>query len=158
LKFTLRADDTEAIGAFAERISDSLRQLEFSEHDIEAFRVTLHELVDNVATHVHGEKTVWLASHHFESPLKSRPVYREGIALTVADTGKGFDLDNTLIRSEAELIERGVEHGLLRAYRLGSDLFQASSEPHTISWRKEQTPHNVPTVFVTGQVPEIVVV
>ena len=150
LKFTLKADDIGAIGAFAERISDSLRQLNFSESDIEAFRVTLHELVDNVAAHVHGEKTVWLTSRHFEPPLASphsRHSQKEGIALTVTDTGKGFDLDAALIRSEAELVEHGVEHGLLRAYRLGSDLFQASSEPHIASWRKERTPHNVPTVF-----------
>jgi hypothetical protein len=157
LEATLQADDIGAIGACAEHVSDSMRQFGFSEYDIEAFRVTLHELVDNVADHVHGQKTVGLASGHVE-PSPGSPHHRkEGMYLAVTDAGKGFDFDNALIRAEAELEVDGVEHGLLRAYRLGSYLSQASSEPHAMFWVKERTPQSVPTVFDSENVIPFVI-
>jgi hypothetical protein len=132
-----------------------LRRYDFSEYDIEAFRVTLHELVDNVAVHVHGHGTVGLTLIHLEPRRELR--LQEGIGLAVTDAGKGFDFDNALIRAEAELTERGIEHGLLRAYRLGSMLFQASTEPHVMSWMKERTPQNVPTIFDSENVIPFVI-
>jgi hypothetical protein len=155
LQVTLRADDTAAISTFTVHTSDSLRQYGFSEYDIDAFRVTLHELVDNVAVHVHGHGAVGLTLTHLEPSRELR--FQEGIGLTVTDAGNGFDFDNALIRAEAELVERGIEHGLLRAYRLGSMLVQASIEPHVMGWMKERTPQNVPTVFDSENVIPFVI-
>jgi anti-sigma regulatory factor (Ser/Thr protein kinase) len=141
---TLRADDEGAIRDFAARISASLRWREFSESDIEAFQISLRELVDNVSIHVRGDKTVQLELSHVErSPYTSQ----EGLRLEVTDRGKGFDFDDSLLRSEAELLERGVEHGLLRAYRLGSFFTQVGTEPHVMEWGRERFPQTVPTVF-----------
>lgn len=57
---TLRADDIGAIRTVAERMTSSLWRSGFAESDVEAFKISLRELFDNVATHVRGDETVEL--------------------------------------------------------------------------------------------------
>jgi TIR domain len=141
---TLRSDDVGRLRSFSDGISASLFHRGFSDSDVEAFRISLRELVDNVAHYVSADNTV---------RLRLAPVdrwayhYEEGVFLEVQDRGAGFDFDDALRTVEDELRERGVEHGLLRAYRLGSALTQASTDPHVMGWMREKVPHDVPAVF-----------
>lgn len=133
----LRAGDTAAVRDFIARASASLRRHKFADSDIGAFRISLLELLHNAVNYVGDDETV---------ELKLDPT-DEALSLEVTDRGKGFDLEEALARSEAELSERGFEHGLLRVYRLGSELAQVSTAPHVIRWLREQTPQEVPTAF-----------
>jgi anti-sigma regulatory factor (Ser/Thr protein kinase) len=137
----LRADDRRAIRTFAARASVSLRQRKFSDSDIRAFQISLFELVHNAARYVGGDETVQL-----RLKLVEHWPYRE-LSLKVTDKGKGFNFEDALRRSEADLSEHGIEHGLLRAYRFGSELTQVSTEPHVMNWMRERIPQTVPTVF-----------
>lgn len=82
-------------------------------------------------------------SYEEEAPYQ----HQEALILEVTDRGKGFDFDQALLRSETDLSERGLEHGLLRAYRLGSELTQVSTEPHVMRWMRERIRETVPTTF-----------
>ena len=156
-KATLRANDARAVRAFAEQLSESLRRHGFSNSDINAFQISLREIVLNVATHVR-HKTVTLRSYYLPSPPEEYYEYKEGMALEVTDKGKGFDLENALTRAEAELREHDVEHGLLRAYRHGSRLMQRSRrEPHSMGWARERFPQVVPAVFGGDDVIPLVI-
>src|SRR5215207_265172 len=147
---TLHADDVGTLRSFADGVSASLLYRGFSEPDVEAFQISLRELVDNVAHHVPADNTV----HMRLSPVEpfSRYSYREGVFLEVHDRGAGFDFDDALDRVEAQLSGDGVEHGLLRAYRLGSSLEQVSSDPHAMGWMRERMPQDVPVVFESENV------
>jgi anti-sigma regulatory factor (Ser/Thr protein kinase) len=139
---TLRAGDLEAQHAYVGRIAAWLQCRGYSEDDIDALRISVRELVDNVVNHVSPDDTV-----RFE--LQHRPpeqVHHEGLAVTVTDGGQGFAFNDALRRSEAELAGH-EEHGLLRAYRLGSLLLQVSTDPHTMGWLRERVPQTVPSVF-----------
>jgi anti-sigma regulatory factor (Ser/Thr protein kinase) len=149
---TLRADDMEARRALAMRMSASLRRHGFSDADVEAFQISFRELVDNVAKHVRGDKAVQLEIGHVPRWKYHR---QEGLSLLVTDRGKGFDFNNVLLELEAELSQHGVEHGLLRAFRLGSKLAQASIDPHAMGWMRERVPQNVPVVFEGKAIPFI---
>jgi anti-sigma regulatory factor (Ser/Thr protein kinase) len=152
---TPHASDMQAINAFAAEVSESLRRRGFSDSDIDAFRISFRELVDNAATHVPGDKIIWLYLYHFLRRPYSN--VREGVSLMVSDGGNGFDFNSAIVRGETELREREVEHGLLRACRLGSELRQLSGEPHGIEWMKERAPQTVPTVFSVGNVIPLVI-
>ena len=152
---TLRANDVRAIRTFASKVSEALRVRGFSDSDIDAFRISLRELVDNVSAHVRKDKTVQLFLSHFPRILDHD--VREGVRLMVTDRGKGFDFDSAIVRGEAELREREVEHGLLRACRLGSWLGQNSIEPHVMEWMKERSPQTVPSVFNPDNVIPLVI-
>jgi anti-sigma regulatory factor (Ser/Thr protein kinase) len=153
LKTTLRADDMEARRAFTARISTSLRRHGFSDSDVEAFQISLRELVDNVANYVPDDKTVQLEIGHVPRWKYHR---QEGLSLQVTDRGEGFDFNNALLELEDELLQHGDEHGLLRAYRLGSLLDQVSTDPHTMGWMRERIPHDVPVVFGEKIIPFVV--
>jgi anti-sigma regulatory factor (Ser/Thr protein kinase) len=154
---TLRANDAGAVRAFAEQMSESLRRYGFSNSDINAFQISLHEIVLNVATHVR-HKTITLISRYLVPYPKYYYEYKEGMFLEITDKGKGFDLENALTRADVELLEHGVEHGLLRAYRHGSKLAQASRrEPHTMAWVRERFPQTVPAVFGGDNVIPLVI-
>jgi anti-sigma regulatory factor (Ser/Thr protein kinase) len=141
---TLHANDARAIKAYVTQASASLRRRHFTHSDIEAFKLSLQELVYNAARHVKDDDTVDLRLSYVEEvPL----MYQYAMNLDVTDRGKGFDFHEALLRSEAELADRGLEHGLLRAYRLGSMLSQNSTLPHRMSWMRERMWHTVPTVF-----------
>jgi len=135
---TLRAGDMRAIRAFAAQVSASLRRHEFSSSDIRAFKISLFELANNAANYVASDETIQL---RLDWPWGSE------VKLEVTDNGKGFNFKKALLRSEADLSKRGVEHGLIRAYRLGSELTQVSTDPHVMSWTRHWTPETVPTVF-----------
>ena len=135
---TLRAGDMRAIRTFAAQVSASLRRHEFSSSDIRAFKISLFELASNAANYVGSDETVQLRLHW---------PWRDEVNLEVTDNGKGFSFKKALLRSEANLSKHGVEHGLIRAYRLGSKLTQVSTDPHVMSWTRERTPETVPTVF-----------
>jgi anti-sigma regulatory factor (Ser/Thr protein kinase) len=139
----LRAGDSAAIGDFIVRASASLRRHEFADSDIGAFRISLLELVHNAVNYVGEDEAVELKLDDFD----------EQLSLEVTDRGKGFDLEASLARSEVELSERGFEHGLLRAYRLGSGLEQVSTAPHVMRWVRLQTPQKVPTTFGENVIP-----
>jgi hypothetical protein len=146
---TLHADDVGTLRSFADGISASLFYRGFSEPDVDAFQISLRELIDNVAHHVSVDKTV----HLRVSPVERLSyTYQEGVALEVHDRGPGFEFDDAFRRVEAELSEHGVEHGLLRAYRLGSVLLQASTDPHAMGWMREKVPQDVPVVFESKHV------
>lgn len=83
-----------------------------------------------------------------DEPREGR-THHEAFALTVADSGPGFDFAGVLREREALLAEDGAEHGLLRAYRMGSLLVQHSLDPHTMAWGRERAPR-VPTTFDAG--------
>jgi anti-sigma regulatory factor (Ser/Thr protein kinase) len=139
----VRAGDKAAIRNFIARASAALRRYEVVDSDIGAFQISLLELVHNAANYVGDDKTVELKLHAFDKGYEDE----QALHLEVTDRGKGFDLEEALVRSEVELAERGFEHGLLRAYRLGSGLWQVSTAPHVIGWVRERTPQEVPTVF-----------
>jgi anti-sigma regulatory factor (Ser/Thr protein kinase) len=145
----MRADEIGALRAFAAEASALLRQAGYSEADINAFSISLRELVDNVAIHVRPEESVRLEMLHHDGDA---PLWHEGFGLDVTDSGSGFDFNDAILRLEQELSERGVEHGLLRAYRLGSWLMQVSVEPHVMSWGRERAPEIMPTVFEADDV------
>src|SRR5262249_33724760 len=140
----LRADDIGALTTFVRQVSSSLREGGFSEDDDEAFRISLRELVDNVANHVDPQGTVRVELNRFD---RRRYMHQEELYIEVSDGGPGFDFDNTLGRLETDLLERDVEHGLLRAYRLGSYLAQVSTDPHIMGWTRERVPQIVPLAF-----------
>jgi anti-sigma regulatory factor (Ser/Thr protein kinase) len=146
---TLRAKDVGRLRSFSDGISASLFHKGFSDSDVEAFRISLRELVDNVANHVPADDTVRLRLAPVD---RLKYTYQEGVALEVQDRGAGFDFDDALRTVEDELGEHGVEHGLLRAYRLGSVLMQASTDPHVMGWMREKVPQDVPPVFESKNV------
>jgi anti-sigma regulatory factor (Ser/Thr protein kinase) len=139
---TLRPGDAGAVRALAAQMSEPLRRHKFSEKDFEAFRISLTELVGNAARYVGGDEPVQL-----RLKLVERWSGDLVLSLEVTDNGRGFDFDQALQRTEADLLENGIEHGLLRAYRLGSELTQVSVEPHVMSWMRERIPQTVPAVF-----------
>jgi len=141
---TLHANDARAIQAYSTQVSASLRQRNFTGSDVEAFKLSLQELVYNAASYVSGDDTVDLRLSYVEEVWLR---HHDAMILEVTDRGKGFDFDKALLRSEAELAERGLDHGLLRAYRLGSELTQVSTAPHVMSWMRERIWDTVPTVF-----------
>jgi anti-sigma regulatory factor (Ser/Thr protein kinase) len=142
---TIRADELGALRSFIAEVVAALTRDGFSEFDTEAFRIALRELVDNVAKHVGQEKAVRLELEHVH---RSPYTYQEGLYLEVRDGGEGFEFNETLRRLETELqTESGREHGLLRAYRLGSSIEQVSRSPHVIGWMRERVPKVVPMVF-----------
>lgn len=53
-------------------------------------------------------------------------------------------------------MQHGDEHGLLRAYRLGSLLNQDSTDPHAMHWMRERVPQDVPMVFGEKVIPFVV--
>src|SRR5690348_3174921 len=107
---TLRAGDMRAIRAYAAQVSASLQRHEFSSSDIRAFKISLFELASNAANYVGSDAAIQLGLNW---------PYRNEVNLEVTDNGKGFNFEKALLRSEADLSKRGVEHGLIRAYRLG---------------------------------------
>jgi anti-sigma regulatory factor (Ser/Thr protein kinase) len=147
---TLRADDMGTRRTLSTAISASLRQRGFSERDVEAFEIALRELVDNVANYVRSDNTVDLEIGHVPGWKYHR---QEGLSLLVTDRGEGFDFNDALLKLEAELLQHGVEHGLLRAYRLGSLLDQVSTNPHAMGWMRERIPQDVPGVFEERIIP-----
>jgi anti-sigma regulatory factor (Ser/Thr protein kinase) len=139
---TLRAGDVGAVHAYLARAAGPLQRRGYSEDDLEALQISVRELVDNVANHVSPDDTIRFELHH-QPPAES---YHEGVAITVADGGDGFAFDDAL-RSSEEQLANHVEHGLLRAYRLGSVLIQESTDPHVMAWGRERVPQTVPSVF-----------
>ncbi len=139
----LRAGDAPALRTLVNRLSERLARHGFSRDEVDALRVSLRELVDNVAVHV-GAGT--LVTVEVTDEPRSRPQYHESMLLTVTDTGPGFDLDEVLQAHEIRLGDGGVEHGLLRAYRLGSMLTQITVQPHAMGWGRERAPQ-VPSTF-----------
>ena len=135
---TLPAGDMRAIRAFAAQVSASLRRHEFSSSDIRAFKISLFELASNAANYVGRDEII---------QLRLEGSWRSEVNLEVTDNGRGFNFKKALLQSEAALSKQGVEHGLIRAYRLGSELTQVSTDPHVMSWTRERTPETVPTVF-----------
>ena len=107
---TLRASDLRELHAYLDRVAGLLQPRGHSEDDLEALRISVRELVDNVADHVSPDDTVSFALEH-QPP---EPYMHEGIAIKVADGGEGFAFDEALQRAESELA-KNVEHGLLRA-------------------------------------------
>jgi len=148
----LRAGNVRELHAYLDRVAESLQRRGYSEDDLEALRVSVRELVDNVADHVSPDDTVSFVLVH----RPPEPYDHEGIAIKVADGGEGFAFDEALQRAEAELANN-VEHGLLRAYRLGSLLFQVSTDPHAMAWGRERVPQTVPSVFGGDHVVPLVV-
>jgi anti-sigma regulatory factor (Ser/Thr protein kinase) len=140
---TLRSDDVGRLTSFSDGISSSLFDRGFSDSDVQAFRISLRELVDNVASHVPADNTV-----HVQLAPMDRLRYnrQEGVALEVFDRGLGFDLDDALRNVDDKLRDDGDEHGLLRAYRLGSMLWQ-STDPHRVGWAREKVPQDLPKIF-----------
>jgi anti-sigma regulatory factor (Ser/Thr protein kinase) len=153
VRTTLRADNVGALRDFATGVSIFLRRHGFSQSDVEGFQISLRELVDNVANHVPSDKTVQLKLSH---EPRDRPSNHEGLSLLVTDRGGGFDFNDVLLRLEDELSRQGVEHGLLRAYRLGSILTQDSTDPHVMLWARERTPQDVPGVFGEDVIPFVI--
>jgi anti-sigma regulatory factor (Ser/Thr protein kinase) len=135
---TLRAGDMRAIRAYAAQVSASLRRHKFSNSDIRAFEISLFELASNAANYVGSDENI---------QLKLDGSWKYEVNLKVTDNGEGFNFKKALLRSEDDLSKRGVEHGLIRAYRLGSELAQVSTDPHLMSWTRERTPETLPAVF-----------
>jgi anti-sigma regulatory factor (Ser/Thr protein kinase) len=146
---TLSAEDVGAILTVIDEISVSMRRSGFSDSDVADCQISLRELFDNVATHVRTTEPVNVKLSRVEPSSADYFVYDDQVAmnLEVMDSGNGFDFANALRASEYELSTHGVEHGLLRAYRLGSLLHQVSIQPHVMGWIKERSAQAVPSVF-----------
>jgi anti-sigma regulatory factor (Ser/Thr protein kinase) len=151
----LRAGDVGALHAYLTRVAAWLERRGYSADDLQAFEISIRELVNNVADHVSPHDTVrFELEHQPPEPF----TYHEGVAVTVVDGGEGFNFDRALRASETELEhEPHVEHGLLRAYRLGSLLFQASTDPHVMLWARERVPQTVPSIFRGDEVVPLIV-
>jgi anti-sigma regulatory factor (Ser/Thr protein kinase) len=137
---SIRVDDRGALRAFVAEAASTMHRLGFTDDDVHAFEVSVRELVDNVAPHVPPDATIRLEVGHTD-PRQYR--FHEGLHISVEDHGPGFDFNAALEADEAELLENGDEHGLLRAYRYGSRLVQVSTtphKPHIMGWSRERSP------------------
>jgi len=151
--YEIHKSELGGLRTLSAELSEFLLSQGYSEEDIKAFRISLHELVNNAATH--APNTSRIRVRVLEMP-KEKYNYHEGVYVEVIDEGGGFDFERKLAQLEGELGLEQTEHGLLRTIRLSSALWQEKLKPHTMSLLKERTPNPVPVVFADSRVFPIV--
>lgn len=128
-----RADDPDTTSALVHVLQESLVLHGFSDVDVAKASVSVKELIDNVALHsVDPEKHCGLLVSFVDALGREREVIR----VIVMDRGRGFDFSKTMVKLRSDLETTGREHGLLRAYRYGTDLSSSAITSHAVEWKR----------------------
>jgi hypothetical protein len=133
LQAQLTAGDENALHALLATFVRARPRLQ--EADVSALEVAALELFRNCERHVviDGPNEVVITIQDITEPSP-------GVAVRVHDRGHGFDFDSKIQELERELSDVGVEHGLLRAARKGTEVVQVTLQPHAMGWWRTHRP------------------
>jgi hypothetical protein len=135
LNIELDTKDYMKVESLSNILYEIMLSKEFSETDSRNSQISLIELLNNVKFHVKESSVAGI-----QISFEQKGYRKNSIRIEVQDSGPGFHLDKSITDNERKLDEGGREHGLLRAFRLGSDISQESGKVNRVIWSKIQTP------------------
>jgi hypothetical protein len=132
------------VDSLSDFLYDYMINKRFSLIDSRNTQTCLLELLNNVKYHV-KESPIAIVKICFEEIAYKKI----SVLIEVIDKGPGFNLNQSILENEKLISEGGREHGLLRAFRIGSELSQKYENGNKVSWRKILAPSDleIPTLF-----------
>jgi hypothetical protein len=134
LTIELDTKNSLEVESLANILLDVMTNKLFSEIDCRNTHICLIELLNNVKYHAKVSSTATIKIN-----FENIGYNKISISIEVIDKGNGFDLDMILLDNEKKIRDGGREHGLLRAFRLGSEISQKMDRENSVKWSKIQT-------------------